>query len=262
MLAIYSDINLQEIGTKQARQIMQASLAVATYAVENPHVRKLFYISLSAGQSYVAFINADQFLQAVFCSARQEVVCFVGYHNLIRSRDRHIFRQYSNTRAKRSNKSTEVLPSIVAGDAHWIYCAEDLEGVGSFCRGCWSCPPCTICFLSTFCQILKRNELSYWARWTKDFDFMISRTIYCVERALYRTRLMKTMRCRTYLARWTLHFDSSPSSILIASLWLFLTTQLTHCSKVGPSLHSTNCKHINCLQRFICFCLQWQLRLA
>lgn len=45
IFASITDANLQEIGTKQVREVLRTSLAAATFAKENPLVCELFVTS-------------------------------------------------------------------------------------------------------------------------------------------------------------------------------------------------------------------------
>lgn len=60
MFASFSDLNFHEIGTEQVLQILQVSLANATYAEKDPHVRPFFYTVFRAGKSFVALSNEVQ----------------------------------------------------------------------------------------------------------------------------------------------------------------------------------------------------------
>lgn len=78
IFASFSDRILQEVGKEQVRQVLRASLAVATYGKKDPRVRKFFYTLFRAGQSSVALVDGVKFLQAILISALRGTFAALG----------------------------------------------------------------------------------------------------------------------------------------------------------------------------------------
>lgn len=93
MFASIPDNNLQKTGAEQVRQILRGSLAVATYAEDDPRVREFFYIFFYTGQSFAALVNGNQFLQTVLNSAHRNALAtldvavpsFLEFHMFLHS---------------------------------------------------------------------------------------------------------------------------------------------------------------------------------
>lgn len=74
MSAKFADLNLPKIGMKQVQKVLRACLAAPTYVGKDLRVRELFRTIFRTGQSSVALINRDPFLQTVLNSTRRK--CF------------------------------------------------------------------------------------------------------------------------------------------------------------------------------------------
>lgn len=70
MIASFFDPKLQEIGTRQVRQVPRASLPVATHAKKDRHVRKNVYTLSRTEQSLTVLVNEEQILHTVQNFAR------------------------------------------------------------------------------------------------------------------------------------------------------------------------------------------------
>lgn len=69
-----SDLNLQEIGTKEICLVLRASFALTTYTVKDLRVRKFFITLFCAGQISVTLIGGAQFLQTVLNPASRSAL--------------------------------------------------------------------------------------------------------------------------------------------------------------------------------------------
>lgn len=156
MLTIFAsitDFNFWEMGTKQARDVLRASLAVARFfKKKTSRTRALLYFL----SRQTKFSDSSQRGLVVenclyFTTARR--FCQVGTHNPISFWDPNVILQGINRKTIFSSKESKFFSFVLVNNAHCLSFAEYLEGMDASCKGCYPCPTCKIGFSVYFVWI-------------------------------------------------------------------------------------------------------------
>lgn len=188
------------------------------------------------------------------CASRWS--CYVGRHNASHSRRSYICTQYNDGRKSQSNKDSKMLPILLHREAHFQHCGENPKSVDDLADAA-NLACLQIWFFFTFCSLLKRNHISYWAKRNKNLPIKCSRSVYCAKRGQSTMRMMCIVRCGTDLIRWTLRFSLSLICIRITLLRTFAILNFTQWLKAGPGLPSTHYRKTNYQQPVDPFRLKW-----